>query len=262
MFLVRVGPETQGLFQEGTWGPRLLPPFGFAISCGLVTCHLYLAEQERGSMGIALEVFMDRIGNDVYHFFSRPLARTPCFMIWLHLFAREAGKKSITVCPGRRGGHGVWMPGERIVCIDPVWVVSAPSVLGKCSLVAIWFLGAHKFSSLWPWAEIQLCSSTALSGLECSFLSPLASVAIPLPSISLPPFSSDESLPSSEVSIWVWSVHANILFMLNVISIPLKYRKSPFILCFLLISSLHWGNEHSLATWLGGGKEKVNYWEK
>ena len=79
-----------------------------------------------------------------------------------------------------------------------------------------------------PGLRYSLCSSTALSGLECSFLSPLASVAIPLPSISLPPFSSDESLPSSEVSVWVWSVHANILFMLNIISILLKYRKSPF----------------------------------
>lgn len=66
-----------------------------------------------------MEVFMDRIGSGVYHSLSHFIGQNSLVHdMALFLTARESGKQSLTMCPGR-SKHGVWMPGEGTVGIGP-----------------------------------------------------------------------------------------------------------------------------------------------
>lgn len=61
------GTGNTGALPNRMWEPRFLS-FDSAIFSCLGTCHFYLTEQERGSIGTTLEMFMDKIENGVYHF--------------------------------------------------------------------------------------------------------------------------------------------------------------------------------------------------
>lgn len=176
----------------------------------------------------------------------------------LFLTARQSGKQTLTVCPGRRGKHEIWMPGERMVGIGPCvgdrlcWQIYP-------WLHTVWsWLHTHSLHQ-GLWQRFNLNSFMAPSSLVT--LSSLQSAVWESLALYLSSIFQLRGIFLIYRSVWGEAVCASIFTMSSVISIPLKYRKFAFFLCFLLILSPEALNTVQLFQW-EQGKKKVNNWEK
>lgn len=185
-----------------------------------------------------------------------PLARTHWFVIWFHLTAKETGKQSLTICPGRRCKHGVWMAGERMADMGPGvgdrW----------CWKIHPWLQSGSWVSTNSPHCGPWLTQFVFIDGpfrSDCLSYPHWPLWQFPcLPSFF--PLSAQRNVLSLiGVSLW-GEVHANICS--SVTFTPVSIGSLFFFLCLLLIISLPWGNAYSLATWVGAGREKSNFGRK
>lgn len=102
-----------------------------------------------------MEVFMDRLGSSVYHFFPHSVGQSSL----VHDTASSGCKGGWEIEPNcvprkkrRAWSLGAW--GKDVWCRPRCGY--GPYVLANALLAIIWFLGAHKFSSLWPLVETPL----------------------------------------------------------------------------------------------------------